>query len=178
MRLNIGCGPVQPDGWVNIDTDRGLDVIPYSPTDPDWPVVFAAETVEGAVAHHVLQMVSWLELVPWLTAVRQSLGQTAGLRVSVPDFPGAYAAALEGNRDWFPISHDLEPSIDGALCLYLTQGGASRSIFTGPWLCDLFRRAGFVGVHETGPNRTHGPAWLTQLDNRPGESIYVEGFRA
>lgn len=186
MRANIGCGPIQPAGWVNIDPDPRWDrafggpTLVTAPADPGWfHLVTAGHPVgyEGAVAHHVLQMVAWPELVPWLRDVHDVLAAGGWLRVSVPDFPGAYAAALEGDRDWFPIADDHEASIDGKLCLYLTQAGASRSIFTGPWLCDLLRRAGFLDVHETGPAQTSGPAWLSQLDNRPGESIYVEGRR-
>lgn len=168
-RLNVGCGPVQPDGWLNLDPDEQWSA-------GVWPPDRWLEA-EGAVAHHVLQMVAWPDLVRWLDVVRLSLEPGAWLRVSVPDFPGAYAAALDGDSDWFPIADELEPSIDGKLVCYLTQCGATRSLFTGPLLCDLFRRAGFVEVHETGHARTSGPVWLTQLDSRPAESIYVEGRR-
>lgn len=170
MRLNIGAGPIQPADWSNVDPDPQWGVLP-------WPARWARARFEGAVANHVLQLVAWPDLVPWLVVARDVLEPGGWLRLLVPDFPGAYAAALEGNRDWFPIAAEHEPSIDGALCLYLAQAGATRSVFTGPWLCDLMRRAGFVAVHQPRFGETAGPGWLTDLDTREHESIIVEGKR-
>lgn len=180
-RLNIGCGPVQPDGWENIDVDPGYPPHRYRLMDPaghnglDWP----AATFDGAVSHHVLQMVPWPDLVPWLEEVRRVLKPGAVLRLSVPDLLGAVGAYLAGDRSWFPIDPAHEESTGGALCMYLTQAGATRSVFTASWLAELFDRAGFAecswSSSENGVLITMGPPWLVELDNRHAESIYVEG---
>jgi predicted SAM-dependent methyltransferase len=172
MRLNLGCGPVTPGGWVNIDRDHydGLqwrgDVVEGLPY-PD-------HSADGAVANHVLQMVAWSELVSWLTEVRRVLQPFARLRILVPWLAVSFDAYRDNDRDWFPIDPLHEPSLDGAFCMYLTQAGATRSLFTEPWLIELCERAGFREAHRCEFRQTNGPPWLTWLDSRERESLIVE----
>lgn len=165
---NIGCGPVQPEGWYNLDPD------------PQWCAIEANPTVgipvpdgyfAGAVANHVLMMVPWHELVPWLTEVRRAVD--GPVRFSVPDIAEAITALHGGDRDWFPISAEHEPSIDGAFCMYVTQAGQTRSIFTTEYLASVLARAGF----ESSKVEHYGVCeWLpalAALDSRPHESLIV-----
>lgn len=178
--MNLGCGPHPAAGWVNVDRDeyRGAffcDLL-------DTPLPFADETCEGAVAHHVLQMVPWPSLERWLAEVRRVLQPGAWLRITVPDLLGAVTAHDEGRSSWFPIDDQIERSIGGKLCVYLTQAGATRSVFTLGWLCELCERAGFTMVHGSTyaierKVKTCGPEWLTALDSRLDESIVVEAQR-
>lgn len=177
VRLNIGCGPVQPDGWWNIDHDQAWanPLTGATLADPLGTLPTGDDTAEGAVAHHVLQMVPWPNLVQWLTEVRRVLRPNAVLRLSVPDLLGAMEAHDRGDRAWFPVAPEHEPSVDGALCMYLTQAGATRSVFTSDWLAELLLRAGYRRAWRTSCGNTLGPKWLADLDSRPAESIYVEG---
>lgn len=183
MRLNIGCGPIQPDDWVNLDSD------------PRWHAPLAdlgaicSGSVEGAVAHHVLQMIPWPELVPWLAEVRRILRPGGYLRLSVPDLALA-GQMLSGAWPPPPIADDHEPSVDGKVCLWISQAGASRSVFTVDWLVELCQRAGFTAAGEAGwqfpglvqpvaVHRSTGPEWLTALDltpDRRDESLYVDAI--
>lgn len=178
MRLNVGAGNVRPSGWCNVE-----------PYPQDWPPegVIVADpltglpwpdaTFDGAVAHHVLQMVAWPDLVPWLGEVHRVLKPGAVLRLTVPDMLAAFDAYDENNSDWFPIDEKIESSLDGRLCVYLTQAGATRSVFTAPWLLELLSRAGFVDeAHIEEPGVTCSEhLWILDLDDRMGESIVVEG---
>lgn len=198
-RLNIGCGLVVADGWVNVDEkayrewpDRHRGQRYPRPSDFDagpWianplghmgaaGLPWADESFAGAVSHHVLQMVPWPHLVPWLAEVRRVLEPGATLRLSVPDLMGAVGAYLADDRSWFPIDPAHEPSTGGALCLYLTQAGATRSVFTAGWLLDLLALAGFEHTSVETPQSSMGPRWMLDLDSRPLESIIVEGRRA
>ncbi len=173
MRLNAGCGPVTPESWVNVDADAypgamHCDVLDGLPFDD--------ETFDGAVAHHVLQCVAWPSLERWLDEVRRVLKAGAWLRITVPDLLGAVAAHADGRAEWFPIDDKIEWSIDGKLCVYVSQAGATRSVFTGFWLVDLCERAGFTNVWPS-DGSTGGPPWLTDLDSRLDESIVVEAQR-
>lgn len=181
MRLNIGCGPIQPDEWLNMDTD------------PQWSAPLGSlsalrdRSVEGAVAHHVLQMVPWPELVPWLEEVRRVLRPSGYLRLSVPDL-ALVPDMLDGSQPPPPISDDHETSIEGKVCLWVSQAGATRSVFTADWLIELCRRAGFDAAGEAGwvqrqaghrEHRSTGPEWLTSLDltpDRRAESVYVDAI--
>lgn len=172
MKLNIGCGPIQPDDWVNLDPDPQWRA-PLASLD-----AIASGTVDGAVAHHVLQMIPWPELVPWLQEVRRVLRPGGYLRLSVPDLSLA-GDMLDGCCPPPPISDEHEASVAGKVCLWLSQAGASRSVFTGPWLVELCQRAGFSAAGEVAPEATSGPAWLAALDltpDRSDESAYIDAI--
>lgn len=197
LGLNVGCGPVPADGWVNVDIApwdewppswlnmRGLSERPAAWVErpglyvvDDCSLPFHDDTFDGAVAHHVLQMISWPDLVPWLSEVRRVLKPDAVLRCTVPDLQGALRAARRGDRSWFPVEGE---TVDEQLCVYLSQNGATRSVFTGDAIALLFERAGFAHVTWTErpavPPLTHGPAWLLDLDSRLAESLIVEGVK-
>lgn len=176
-RLNLGCGPDVHEGWVN------ADIAPWAPevyvigSPSRTPLPWPDDSFDGVVAHHVLQMIEWPELTPWLTEVRRVLAPDGTLRLTVPDLIGAVTAHQQGDWPWFPIADEVERSIDGKLCLYVSQAGATRSVFTGRWLTELCQRAGFAGVAEVAWGVTDsGPEWITELDTRQGESIVVEAW--
>ena len=176
MRLNIGCGPVLLEDWTNVDPD------PQWGADFRSLIAFVPDSADGAVAHHVLQMIAWPDLVPWLTEVRRVLKPGAVLRISVPD--------LYRVRDWLdrpwdeddlpPIADEHEASKDGKVCLWVSQAGATRSVFTDSWLMELCQRAGFARALSTNYQSTRlGPPWLLDLDHLPDrstESVYVEAM--
>lgn len=174
FRMNLGCGPVQPAGWVNADTD------------PRWAAPHPASlwpTHQGKldliVANHVLQMVEWPQLVPFLLDCRDGLRDGGVLRLLVPDARAAISALHKRDAAWFPIADEHERSVDGKFCMYLTQAGATRSIFTAEWLIELCVRAGFYEACALEPGEStlpveYGP---TELDSRAAESIIVEARR-
>lgn len=179
MRLNVGCGLVDADGWVNVDSDDYPHALRCDVLDG---LPFDDETFDGAVAHHVLQMVAWPSLERWLSEIRRVLKPGAMLRITVPDLLGAVSAFDDGRAQWFPIDDRIESSIGGKLCVYLSQAGSTRSVFTLGWLCELCDRAGFGFVHGSTyalerKVKTCGPTWLTDLDTRLSESIVVEAQR-
>lgn len=178
MRLNIGCGPVQPDDWLNVDPD------------PQWHATaasidgFAAHSFEGAVAHHVLQMIPWPDLVPWLSQVREVIRPGGYLRLSVPDLELAHLWLAGKRQPLPPIADEHESTVDGKVCMWLAQAGATRSVFTTHWLVELCYRAGYspvgaAGWDDRGACHSTGPAWLTELDLTPDrrlESLYVDAI--
>ena len=191
MRLNIGCGPVQPDDWLNLDPD------------PQWRAMvrsidsLAPQSVEGAVAHHVLQMIPWPDLIPWLQQVRLILRPGGYLRLSVPDLELAHLWLAGKRQPLPPIADEHESTVDGKVCMWLAQAGATRSVFTTHWLVELCYRAGYSTVgaagwgHLTELTETSrpwpesavcystGPGWLTDLDLTPDrrlESLYVDAI--
>lgn len=174
-RLNIGCGPVVAHGWMNVDHSTEWEALGAWHGDPLDGLQWDDHTFDGAVAHHVLQMVAWPDLVPWLSEVRRVLKRAAWLRITVPDIERAFAALERQRIAWFPIDDEHEQSIDGKFCMYVSQAGATRSVFTSTWLHELLARAGFVVSHTCATGGyTAGADWLLALDSRLDESIIVE----
>lgn len=174
-RLNFGCGPQVAAGWVNFDRDnhgqehRG-DIRDGLP--------FGDDSFDMVVAHHALQMLAWPELVPALAELRRVTCPGGWLRLSVPDLLAAVYAYEIGDPNHFSVDDAHEKTLDGKLCLYVSQAGATRSVFTADWLERLCGRAGWFDPHQVGFCATNSP-WpeITGLDSRPGESVFVEAVR-
>lgn len=185
-RLNLGCGPVIADGWVNLDRDDypgafRADVLELGQVGymADVIVDRTGDFPEGAVAHHVLQMVPWPDLERWLRNARAVLRDGGYLRLSVPDI-GLVGPMMDGDAPPPPIDDAHERTLDGKVCLWLSQGGATRSVFTGNYLVELCLRAGFRDAAVMAFGKSNGPDWITDLDDRPdrsAESVYVDARR-
>lgn len=183
MRLNYGCGPVQPEGWINLDpspehSPRYVGVLGrVVHTEPGAPLpIDADETYDLIVANHVLQMVAWPDLMPWLGQCHRVLVRGGVMRLLVPDMLAALDAYGRCDAEWFPIADEHERTVDGKLCMYLTQAGATRSVFTAPWLIELCHRAGFWDACEVEPGVSTFPPEYEPcaLDSRASESLIVE----
>lgn len=176
-RLNWGCGPIIAVGW------ESSDVVGYNRTQDHVGDIAAGlpwddGTFDYVVAHHALQMLDWQQLVPALVELRRVTRPGGWLRVSVPDVLGAVDAWEKGDAAWFPIADEHERSIDGKLCMYVTQAGATRSVFTQTWLIELLLRAGWQRGRPTIARQSwSGIAGIVTLDSRESESLYVEAHR-
>lgn len=170
IRINLGCGSIQPEGWVNIDSfDHGQTDL----ADARNPWLFGDGAVDGVVANHFLNALDHHEIPGVLAEAHRVLKPGGVLRILVPNLLGAVNAWERGDLAWFPQA-DL--SLDAALCTYTVWFGTHRSVFTPGYLHELL--ADFDTVLET---RAHCavlcPGWLTELDDREGESLVFEARR-
>ncbi len=190
-RLSWGCGPVVREPWHHSDIRwwPGMEV----DADPDlttWDHVgpitgprneglpWTDLTFAGIVANHVLQALPWPDLVPALMELRRVLTHDGVLRVLVPSLLGAVGALVRREADHFQVADAHESSLDGKFCMYVSQAGATRSVFTVAWLDELLRRAGFSEVVPVSYGTTLlGPPWIIELDSRQDESIIFEAKR-
>jgi predicted SAM-dependent methyltransferase len=174
VRLNVGCGSIQPDGWVNLDiADHGqrwvADMRDRLPWDDD--------TFDYAVANHSLSDLDHHELKPALKELRRVLTPGGVLRILVPDLIAAFAAYRRADFDWFPLGDDL-PSIDERLCCFVGWFGTAKSQWTFSYACTLLHGAGFGAITQAGP---HEATWLSPegseiatLDDREIQALIVE----
>lgn len=173
MRLNFGCGPVQPEGWTNVDKDRhGQRWV--CAIEAGLP--FHSDSFDYAVANHSLNMVAYRDLVPALSELRRVLKRGGVLRVLAPDVAKAVRAWLDGDLDFFPVPQEV--STDGKFCVFVPWHGFQRSVFTTGWLIDLCYRAGFSYANGApfGETSSRFPE-IVELDSRESESLIVEAFK-
>jgi len=171
--LNFGCGDVQPAGWVNVDMyDFGqahvTDVLDGLPFDDDH--------FDGIFANHVLHVFNWDELgesvLPELCRVLRPGGV---LRVIEMDPVKAFRAFEAGDAEALVVPDEMEPTLDGKFCLYLTWYSTRQSIPTAPYLRKMMTLAGFSETAATEPGQTmSGTPEITELDDRAAESFFVE----
>ncbi len=172
--LHLGSGPQLIDGWTNVDiVDHGqehvLDVTGGLPFPDDW--------FDAVVSHHVLMMVPWPQILDVLVEARRVTKPLGVLRVSVPNLIGAFVAWMNHDTAWFPIDDRTEDTLDGKLCLYVTQAGATKSVFTPRYLNELLHRSGWREVEHVDEGVTvHSEQSICRADSRGGESVYVEAL--
>lgn len=186
MKLNIGCGSVQPEGWVNADRDTDLfdpDPINAKTTPEPQPGLWFAdlcsrlpwpdETFDIIVANHVLSDLDYHELPGALAELHRVLEVDGVLRILVPSLD----AAINHRNDpsWFPMDFDVLG--EARLCAFITWFGTVKSVFTPAYLHDLLDTAGFAGIRM--PRSGHselrpGSSTIASLDDREDQALIVE----
>jgi ubiquinone/menaquinone biosynthesis C-methylase UbiE len=174
-RLNFGSAFDIHEGWVNLDKDdHGQDVI----ADVLEGLPFEDDYFDGVVANHVLHMFTWDELIDALTELARVLRSGGVLRVIDIDPIKAFHAYESGHASVLVIPDEVEPSIDGKFCKYLTWYGTRRNICTADFMCDILRRAGFVRTSVQSYGNTGSTiSGIPDLDSRKDESYFVEATK-
>lgn len=181
-RLNLGCGSVQPEGWVNADIrgHRGDGVVPLDVAEVghvSWFLHHQGEFDE-IVANHLLSCFSHWELLdPVLPNILRLLKPGGVFRAMVPDARKAALAYLEGNASHFPLGDDLL-DVSERFCTFLPWFGESKSIFDETYLRGLLRRAGFTTAVRSPHHATVlGTRGIYDLDDREAHSLVMEARR-
>lgn len=171
-RLNIGCGSVQPEGWVHIDReDYGQAWI----ADMLQVLPFATGTFDYAVANHSLQVLGYHDLPIALRELQRVLKDDGVIRILVPDVLEGFRAAERGDASWFPIADEVSPWAAVKLSIWLTWYGTNLTAFTPTFLEHCLREAGFVETTCVDYGETtHGDPRICDLDDRQGESFIME----
>jgi SAM-dependent methyltransferase len=176
MRLNWGCGPHTPSGWVNSDIEAGPGVGCVADIRRGLP--FPDEHFDFIVSIHVLPELAYPELIPALQELRRVLKPGGTLRLSLPDLDLAIDAYRNRDIDYFLIPDEDARTISGKLIVQLLWYGRSRSMFTWEYTRELLERAGYLNVTRCRFEKTaSGLAGITELDNRPLESLFVEATK-
>lgn len=172
-RLNWGCGPNPPSGWLNADQRPapGVDLC----GDIRHGLPLSDNSLEYIVSIHALQELPYLDVVPALQELRRVLQPGGVLRLSLPDLDRGIAAYQDDDPAYFYVPDDEARTISGKLVVQMTWYGASRMLFTFAFAEELLRRAGFVEVRRCAFRKTgcRFPE-IVALDDRERESLFVE----
>jgi predicted SAM-dependent methyltransferase len=173
QRLNWGCGPLAPFGWVNSDIEAGpgIDVV----ADIRKGLPFPDNHFDYIVSIHVLPELAYRELDPALQELRRVLKPNGVLRLSLPDLDLAINAYRSKDVDYFLIGDDEVKSLAGKMIVQLLWYGRSRSMYTWEFTKELLERTGYREVTRSAHEKsTSGLQGITELDNRALESLFVE----
>lgn len=168
MKLNIGCGSVQPEGWVNADND--IAYITGDKTHTPWyadlttHLPWADQTFDLIVADHVLSDLDYHQLPSALLELRRVLKDDGTLRVLVPDIVGAMDAYDRRDSDWFPQDENTV-GLGARFCTFVTWFGTVKSVFTPMYLQQLLSDAGFHHFINEPPGG--GCSEIDQIDRYP-----------
>jgi predicted SAM-dependent methyltransferase len=175
-RLNWGCGPVTPRGWINSDrkaaagVDLACDIRTGLPLPDDG--------LDYVVSIHALQDLAYPDLVPALRELRRVLRPGGVLRLGLPDLDQAIEAYRRHDRGYFLVPDHEARSLGGKLVVQMLWYGALRSMFTYDFVAELLEKAGFAAVTRCRFKETaSGYPEIVELDNRAGESFFAEAVK-
>ena len=133
-RIHIGCGPINMEGWINIDARNAAHV--HINTDVLDLKDFAVNSVGEIYLCHVLEHFSFDEVQSLLKAFRQKLQPGGLLRLSVPDFNLMAVSYLENKVPLQSLKYALMGGQD-------YQYNFHKSIYDYKTLTQVLSEAGF-----------------------------------
>jgi SAM-dependent methyltransferase len=175
-RLNWGCGPQPEPGWINSDLKAGPGIDISCDVLEGLPLEDAS--IDYITSIHALPELPYPSLEPALRELRRVLRPGGVLRLALPDMERAIRAYLDGDASYFLVPDDDVRSLGGKMIVQLTWYGWSKSMFTFDFAEELLHRAGFTRVVRCAFRETaSGHPGIVELDNREGESLFVEAYK-
>jgi SAM-dependent methyltransferase len=175
-RLNLGCGPVTPAGWINVDCLHAPGVDLRSEVRVGLAV--RSESLDYIVGMHVLQNLPYTEVEPALRELHRVLMPGGVLRLGVPDLDRAIAAYVLRDRTFFHVPDAHAASVGAKLVTQILWYGSVRTPFTFDFAAEMLGRAGFRDVVRCAFGETESAfEEIVALDNRERETLFVEAVR-
>lgn len=208
-RLNLGSGGRCDKGWTHVDREYpvkvtitkindepvhheggyfpGKDFVKLDIANDPWP--WDADSVEGIVMHHVVDLLTTDEMRRVLAMCHIVLRPGGVLRVSSADIIRGIEAALERDQGWFVekfgvvfgASQPVHPSsldFERTLGHFILQGGARKQFLPQLLFMQECVVAGFKEAQPVPFKYTVAEEhWITELDDRAGESWFVEAVK-
>lgn len=175
-RLNWGCGASGEPGWINSDQKEGPGI--DLPCDIREGLPLPDESIDYIASIHALPEVPYPDLIPVLEELRRVLKTGGVLRLALPDLLKGVAAYRRGDREYFLVPDEDARSLGAKLVTQLVWYGYSRTLFTPDFIEEVLYSAGFREVRHCGFRETPSPFdGITELDNREGESLFVEAVK-
>jgi predicted SAM-dependent methyltransferase len=175
-RLNWGCGEFPEPGWLNSDikSTPGIDIV----ADVRTGLPLETDSIDYVVSVHALPELPYPDLVPALAELRRVLKPGGVLRLALPDLDRGIAAYQNGDAEYFHVPDEEARSIGAKFVTQMIWFGYSRSLFVYDFTKELLEKAGYARVERCAYRQTAGPfAEIVELDNREGESLFVEAFK-
>jgi len=168
MKLNFGCGSIQPDGWCNVDReDFGQEY--------DSLGDFGDNEFDMAVAHCSLQINTHDQLDGVLSDLYHAMKPAGTLRISLPDIHAGFDAYRRGDIKWFPNG---EPNLDDRFSNWLTWYSTTRILLTPVAIANRLHAAGFPVTTLVDYRITsHHDQSIIDLDTRDGECFFIEATK-
>jgi predicted SAM-dependent methyltransferase len=174
--LNLGCGPVTYEGWINADEYAFKRTLREKRFRPDWrlditrPWKCENNYWDGIFSQHVIEHVTYSDAVFVLQECFRTLKPGSWIRVSVPSIK-RYVEFYEGRNSagffsQFPYK---------ALAIsFLTQMHFHKSAWDGELMKRVLVEIGFENAHEVNYGEGTDKKLIKDQDVKAEESLYVE----
>jgi predicted SAM-dependent methyltransferase len=164
------------EGWINSDIKRTPEIDLVADITKGLPV--DANSIDYAVSVHALPELPYGDLVPALRELRRVLKVGGVLRLVLPDLARAIDAYRAGDEDYFHLVAGRASTPGGRLITQMLWYGYSRTLFTTDFCAELLDKAGYVDIVQCQAHQTASEFdQIVELDNREGESFYIEATK-
>jgi predicted SAM-dependent methyltransferase len=203
MKLNLGCGPQVPDGWINVDYALGARFmkIPFFQAfnkkvklfDLDWndkiylydltkKFPWTDSSIDIIYSSHTLEHFSKEDGRTFLTECHRVLRKNGIIRIVVPDLRHFVAEYIEGR---FPADEFVE-KLD---VLYKNSGNALKNrlspfiqfphkcMYDNEKLLEILNEIGFDATSRAGFDSNISDIRLVELEGRTENAVIVEGLK-
>lgn len=174
--LNLGCGPVLYEGWVNADEYAFKRALREKSFAPDWrldmtrPWACRDDYWDGIFTQHALEHVPYSDAAFVLSECFRTLKPGAWLRVSVPGLQPYLDFCAGGDSPAFFAGFPYR-----ALAIaFLAQMHFHKSVWDAGLLTALLRETGFDSVREVAFGEGSDAALIKDQPEKAAESLYVE----
>ena len=175
--LNVGCGTLIRDGWVNIDREPQSGVFYFNALDP---LPIADSTVSHINTEHFLEHLEFEDGVRFLGECYRVLSVGGTMRIVVPDAERYMRAYVQNDVQFFEQLKDLggsarpHPSKDAICNQMFRMAGAHRFAWDFETLELVAKDHGFRSIHRSMHNDPDAPYCIDGQDWwRPVESLYA-----
>lgn len=175
--LNLGCGPIRFDSWVNADLYSGIKPWKKYPHRPDWmidlryPLNCDSNFWDGIFAEHVLEHLYPDQVKNLLTELHRTMKPGAWIRITVPDLK-KYVDYYNGNNVNKEFTDRWQTGCEAIRAL--TQNWLHFSLWDTELMCLFLEDAGFVNVKEVSFMKGTEPILLKDHPERQWETLYIE----
>ncbi len=154
LRLNLGCGHVALDGYINVDQRAlpGVDIV-SDIGDVPVPEASAREVFSSHVLEHVPQEELRRRLLPYW---RGLLARNGAFRAIVPDGEAMLAGYADGTYPFDEFREVLFGAQD-------YEGDFHYNLFTAASLTALLEEAGFVNIEVPVKGRRNGKCFEFEI---------------
>jgi predicted SAM-dependent methyltransferase len=174
--LNLGCGPLLYEGWINADDYGFKRTLKESNFRPNWrlditrPWKCKNDFFDGIFSQHVLEHVNYSDVVFVLKECFRTLKPGCWIRISVPGFK-KYLEYYQGQTD-SRVSFDVPFKVLAISAL--TQMHGHKSTWDDLLMCAILSEIGFCNVSPVNYLEGTDGKLIKDQEDKMDESIYFE----
>lgn len=169
MKINFGCGVVQPKDWANVDNDPQYNAYYDSLKNIE------SNSVDMMVAHCSLQMTVYPALPDLLKELLRVLKPGATLRISLPDIIRGFKSYAENDISFFP---NHEENLDDRFSGWINWYSTARTLILPTTLSRKLIDVGFSKVIRVDFKQTQCEDFIIcDLDTRENECYFLEAVK-
>jgi predicted SAM-dependent methyltransferase len=149
LKLHIGCGSINLQGWINIDARLSAHI--HLTTNKITLEEFLDGSAQEVYVCHFLEHFSFEECEQLLMTFYKKLHNNGTLRISVPNFDKLAELYFRTNKDLNCVKYALMGGQD-------YEYNFHKSVFDDSTLRSLLTKVGFSVIEEWDPKITFGPS--------------------